>query len=162
MKLTVSTNLPCPPEWAWSELRKPSTLIHVGSPLLRFELVEPDEFPETWEEATYRVKLKMFGVIPMGSHHVVITDTQTDETPGAQRYGIRDNGFGDLVKKWDHVITIRENSDGTTHYTDTVHIEAGILTIGVWLFASLFYRYRQIRWRRLVRRAFNANALSKE
>jgi hypothetical protein len=40
--------------------------------------------------------------------------------------------------------------EGTTHYTDQVEIQAGLLTPLVWALASIFYRYRQFRWRRLV------------
>jgi hypothetical protein len=154
MKLTVSTTLTCPPEWVWRKVMEPATLLLVASPLLRFEPVEPTQLPDIWEEATYRVKMKMLGVIPMGAQYVVITDMEGDDFPGNRCYRIRDNGYGDLANRWDHVITLRENADGTTCYTDTVDIEAGMLTLGVWLFAAIFYRWRQMRWRKLVRRNF--------
>jgi hypothetical protein len=150
MRLTVSTTLACSPEWAWRKVREPATLLRVASPLLRFELVEPTQLPDLWEDGVYQVKLSMFGVIPAGAQYVVITDIEADDSPGNRRYSIRDNGYGDLANRWDHVITLRENPDGTTFYTDTVDIEAGMLTLGVWLFASVFYRYRQMRWRKLV------------
>ena len=152
MKLTLSTSLSCPPEWVWCKVIEPATLLYVANPLLKFELVEPMQLPEIWREATYRMKMKMFGIIPMGTQYVVIMDRKVDETPGNQFYSIRDNGYGDLANRWDHIISLRENPDGTTHYTDTVDIEAGMLTLGVWLFASVFYRYRQMRWRKLARR----------
>ena len=151
MKLTVSTTLACPPEWAWRKVREPATLLHVASPLLRFEPVEPTQLPDIWEAGAYRVKMKMLGVIPMGTQYVIITDMEADDSPGNRRYSIRDNGYGDLANRWDHVIDLRENPDGTTFYTDKVDIEAGILTLGVWLFASVFYRWRQMRWRKLAR-----------
>ena len=71
---------------------------------------------------------------------------------------MRDNGRGDLAKRWDHRITIEGTDQGTTQYTDRVEVEAGLLTPGVWAFAQLFYRYRQARWRRLVRHDFDYNA----
>ena len=44
--------------------------------------------------------------------------------------------------------------DGRTRYTDSVEVRAGLLTPLVWAFATAFYRHRQRRWRRLVRRGF--------
>jgi len=41
-------------------------------------------------------------------------------------------------------------SGNRSRYTDHVDISAGLLTPGVWLFASLFYRARQQRWKRLL------------
>jgi hypothetical protein len=37
---------------------------------------------------------------------------------------------------------------------DTVEVRAGVLTPFIWLFAQLFYRHRQRRWRALVARRF--------
>jgi hypothetical protein len=53
-----------------------------------------------------------------------------------------------LVRRWDHVIEVRE-VDGRTVYSDTIEIEAGLLTLPVRIFAEFFYRHRQRRWRRL-------------
>jgi len=36
-------------------------------------------------------------------------------------------------------------------YTDEIEIQAGWLTPGIWLFAQLFYRHRQRRWKALLR-----------
>jgi hypothetical protein len=47
--------------------------------------------------------------------------------------------------------------DDRTHYRDVVYVEAGWLTPAIWLYASLFYRHRQRRWRRLVRNGFDYN-----
>jgi hypothetical protein len=59
------------------------------------------------------------------------------------------------IATWDHHIIMRETEDGRTHYTDQVEVKAGRLTPFIWVYASLFYRYRQHRWRRLVAQAFD-------
>jgi hypothetical protein len=72
----------------------------------------------------------------------------------AGRYAVRDNGYGPLIKRWDHWIEI--NAEGTgTRYVDRVHIDAGVLTPLICGFARLFYAHRQRRWRRLVARNFD-------
>jgi hypothetical protein len=91
----------------------------------------------------------LFGVIPIGWQTIGI------ELPGAPtgEYRLRDNGHGPLIERWDHMIEIAPEGEGT-RYTDRVHIEAGLLTPLVAAFARAFYAHRQRRWQRLVARAF--------
>jgi hypothetical protein len=152
MNMTLSTTLECSPERAWEELSKPSLWLHVSYPLLTFNPLEPRELPDKWSEGSYRVKMKFLGFIPMGAQYIVVRDMRIDETPGKRQYSFRDEGYGDLASKWYHHVSVKENPDGTTHYTDSVDIEAGWLTISVWSFASLFFRYRQMRLRSLMKR----------
>jgi hypothetical protein len=42
-------------------------------------------------------------------------------------------------------------ADGNALYMDRIEIEAGVMTLPVWLFANVFYRYRQMKWRKLLR-----------
>jgi hypothetical protein len=68
---------------------------------------------------------------------------------------LRDDGHGELVRRWDHRIRIRPGPDGrSTLYRDEIDIEAGALTPAVGLRAQGLYRGRQRRWRRLARRGF--------
>ena len=53
---------------------------------------------------------------------------------------------------WSHRITVDDEGWGSTRYLDEIEIAAGVLTPFVWVYAQLFYRYRQWRWRRLARR----------
>jgi hypothetical protein len=69
-------------------------------------------------------------------------------------YKIRDNGFGKLAKRWDHLITIKLLGDGKTQYTDQVDIEAGRWTLFLWLVSHLFLYHRQHRWQTLVKHHF--------
>jgi hypothetical protein len=56
-------------------------------------------------------------------------------------------------RRWDHWIAIEPERRGT-RYTDTVHIDAGLLTPLIVAFARIFYRHRQRRWRRLAKSGF--------
>lgn len=56
-----------------------------------------------------------------------------------------------LIKRWDHLITIRKIDENHCHYIDEIEIDAGLLTPFVWTWAIWFYRHRQRRWRALVR-----------
>ena len=62
---------------------------------------------------------------------------------------LRDNGSGSLIKTWDHLIFL-ESEGGGTRYTDEVSIDAGLLTLPIYIYAFIFYSYRQMRWRKLV------------
>ena len=37
-----------------------------------------------------------------------------------------------------------------TRYTDEVSIDAGLFTLPIYIYAFIFYSYRQMRWRKLV------------
>lgn len=149
MLVNVSTLLACAPERAWQEVQTPRLLNHITSPLVRFEPLRPRAFPATWEPGRYRVRMWLFGLIPFGQQWIVISKTAT-----AEGYEMLDDGHGDFIERWRHRITLRPAPDGRTRYTDTVEIEAGLLTAGVWLYAHVFYRYRQTRWRQLVKNNF--------
>jgi hypothetical protein len=58
---------------------------------------------------------------------------------------------GGSIKQWRHRITVDERGPYRSQYTDEIDIRAGALTPFVWAYAQLFYRYRQMRWRRLAR-----------
>ena len=149
-----ATILNCPPERAWQEVQTSRLLEFIATPLVRFVPVELPALPAVWEERSYLVELRLFGRIPFGKQWIVITRPLIEMTPGRQRYELRDNGHGDLITTWDHSIFVRETDDGRTHYTDQVEVQARLLTPFAWAFASLFYRYRQHRWRQLVKRNF--------
>lgn len=156
MIVECSTPLDSTPERAWHVVQTSQLLLYITAPLMTFKPVEPRAFPPTWQEQKYHVSLKLFGVIPFGNHVINISIPQWRTIPGQQQYQLRDNGYGDRIATWDHLITIKETADGRTHYTDRVEIRAGVLTPFIWLFAAIFYRYRQYRWRHLVRTNFDA------
>jgi hypothetical protein len=92
-----------------------------------------------------RVRLLFFHLLPGWTHEIWIVTV--DE--GARR--IETTEHGGAVKTWNHVLSVDPAGPGRSRYSDTIEIEAGPLTRLVWVYAHLFYRYRQWRWRRLAR-----------
>ena len=88
-----------------------------------------------------------FGLVPAWKHS--ITFQKIDDS---KRVLFTKEGGG-LVPVWNHLIQVTPEQNGTCRYTDDVDVKAGVLTLLVWLFANIFYRYRQLRWRILLRRA---------
>jgi hypothetical protein len=146
MLIRRSTILGVPAERAWDMVRRSRLLEHVAYPLQTFEPLEPGALPVIWADGRYRVRCRMFGLMPVGEQWIVISTVES----GPDRYVLRDNGHGDLAKRWDHRITIRPLAGVRCHYTDEVDVAAGLLTPFVAAFAWLFYRHRQRRWRALV------------
>lgn len=133
-------------ERAWAAIQEPRLLNHIAYPLQTFKPVDPPKLPATWAESRYKVRLRLFGVVPIGEQWIVIGILER----GPDRYRMRDDGHGDLVRRWEHRITIEALSSSRCRYTDEVEIDAGVLTPLVAAFASVFFRHRQRRWRALV------------
>ena len=144
-RVVLSTYLDAPPDAVWAALQRPETLIYVSAPLIRFTPRAPAALPDRWSEQTYRVSMRLFGVLPLGTQWIRVSWPTPD---GELRY-VRDNGSGTLAARWDHLISIAPEGAGT-RYTDRVDVEAGVLTGVTALFARVFYAHRQRRWRALV------------
>lgn len=149
MIVEVSSFLPFPIQACVVRVSSPRLLQYVAAPMVQFDPVEPLSFPEQWEERDYLVRVTLFGFIPFGKQTISISvPTNTPDL-----IELRDNGHSKLIRKWDHRILLHP-VEGGTHYTDRVEIEAGILTPFIWAFASVFYRHRQRRWRKLIKAKF--------
>jgi hypothetical protein len=59
---------------------------------------------------------------------------------------------GGLISVWNHQMAVESKPDGQSVYSDVVEIRAGVFTPLVWLYANIFYRYRQMRWQLLANR----------
>jgi hypothetical protein len=62
------------------------------------------------------------------------------------------NEGGGLIPVWNHLITVKPVNENECQYADIVNIGAGLLTPVIWLYAHIFYRYRQARWKRLIKK----------
>ena len=143
--MRVSTRLPVPPDLAWDTVKRTDTLRYVTRGLLGFR--PEGEIPDRLAEGeTYRMRLLFFGVLPAWRHEIQVIrlDDASQE--------IRTEEHGGPVRDWRHRITVDAEGWGATRYMDEIEIAAGPLTPLVWLYAQVFYRYRQWRWRRLARR----------
>ena len=145
MLVRVTTRLPVRADLAWDTVKRTGTLRYVTRGLLGFR-VEGHEPERLAEGDTYRLRLLFFGVLPAWRHEIFVA--RVDE----QAREIRTEEHGGPVREWRHRITVDDEGWGCTRYTDELEISAGPLTPLVWLYTQLFYRYRQMRWRRLARR----------
>lgn len=153
MKLRLSTILNTPIEQVFEWLQTPRLLQYIAHPLIEFRAIEPVTFPEVWTVGDYRVEMRFLGLIGIGEQNIRIRLEPAQQIPG-QRYQLLDDGYSHLIQRWHHTIYLEALHNGFTRYVDELELEAGLLTKPVWLFAYLFYTYRQHRWRQLVRDDF--------
>ncbi len=158
MRVRLSTKLPITADEAAALVATPALLNHIAAPLLRFMALDPTVLPEVRAERRYHVRVLLGGVLPLGRQWIDIS--RHDAQDGGFR--MRDNGSGDLARRWDHWITITPDNAGGCTYTDDVEVDAGLLTPFVWSFARLFYAHRQRRWRALAAKgSVGANELAR-
>jgi len=136
--------LPCAPDDAWRKVLRSDLLAEVSWPIVTFSATSDLELPEIWRQGTtIRLNCRLFGVLPLATRTLCFE--QIDKSSRC----IQTREHDQLIRRWDHLISIDERDDGTTLYSDTVDIDAGVLTLPVWLFAKWFYRHRQRRWQRV-------------
>ncbi len=151
MRVHLSTPLNAPPEWVAGQLQSTAVFRHITAPLVQFRPALGKEWPTHWAPGDLPLHMRLLGVLPMGPQTVRISFE-----PPAQRGGwptLRDNGEGLLMRHWDHRITLQPLPDGRTLYTDDIEVVARhlpwLMTPLSTLFAHVFYRHRQRRWRQL-------------
>jgi len=158
LRIRLTTTLPAPAAWVAQELQTTALFRHITAPLLRFAPVH-GPWPLHWPTGDTELRFALFGLLPMGRQTARISAHACDGIPGAWPL-LRDNGTGQLMRVWDHRITVHSlpGTHGTperTCYTDEVFVRARYLP---WVmtplsaaFAWLFYRHRQRRWQKLAR-----------
>ncbi|MFN6945887.1 MAG: hypothetical protein ACK4ND_13140 [Cytophagaceae bacterium] len=151
MKVNIETSFNIGFPTAIKYVQYPSLLEYIVWPLMQFEPLEPISFPSVWTEGMFLVKMKLLGIVSLGTQYIQI-ELPPSESSGT--FVIRDNGSGQLIKVWDHIITIKKTGESTVSYRDEVTIKAGILTPFIWAFAYIFYKWRQFRWKKLVKGSF--------
>ena len=88
----------------------------------------------------------LFGFLPTWVHHLEVVSVNESERV------VQTAEKGGPLRRWDHTLSVAEDGDSRCVYTDIVHLEAGLLTPLAWLLATVFFQYRQMRLRNLVRR----------
>ena len=147
MKVYVESVLPCAPQQAWDEVQKSALLKEVAWPLVVIRPVAGETLPERWKLGPpVRCRSFLFGLIPLGTRTLIFDRID----PSLREIETRESD--PLVRVWNHRVRVQPTSDGQTCYSDEIEIHAGLLTLGVWLFANAFYRHRQRRWRKVARR----------
>lgn len=149
MRVHVSTFLDASPSTVWNTVKTKELLHHVISPMGKFSPLDGETRGALIPGTAYDGRSFMFSVIPVGTRTILI-ESVDDRTRTMQS---REHGEIGL-KKWDHLIAVRPERDGS-RYSDTIEINAGVLTPLYWLYAALFYRHRQRKWRKLVQNDFS-------
>ena len=122
-------------------LRHPETLQTIAKPYAAFEPI--GEAVSNWEVGgTSAYRLRLFGVIPYGTHMIRILRFDPD--------GVISRELNDHVPVWNHEIRLTKKDENHTRYTDRVENHAGWKTFFIWLWANAFYAHRQRKWIRLL------------
>ncbi len=125
----------------FQKLQQLETLQYIARPYAVFE--PESNAGHIWTaESTSSYRLRLFGVIPFGTHTIHIV--RFDPAAVTSREG---NGH---VPVWNHDILLEPVDAEHTRYTDRVEIQAGWKTVFIWLWANLFYAHRQRKWIKLL------------
>lgn len=122
--------------------------------MIKFIPAHETPLPELWQTGNYVVEMKFFGLLSLGKQTIGIKATPEHEQKNHQ-HTMLDDGHGQLIKKWRHLITVDKVNDNETRYTDQVEVQAGLLTFFIWIFANIFFWHRQRRWKKLIRNNFS-------
>jgi uncharacterized protein YndB with AHSA1/START domain len=140
-----SVELDAPASRVWAATRTPGAFRYVTRGVLRITgLPRTGRFGQGTRVEGW---LLLGGVLPLHRHHLEVV--RVDETAMT----LSSHEWGGVLRRWDHDIVVERLHGDRSRYTDRVRIDAGPFTMPVVMFAWLFYRYRQRRWRQLVRRA---------
>lgn len=148
--IEMKTVLPAETAVVWDHVLQPRLMCFVAKGMLTFQPIEPKEFPERWSAGRFRVRKRLYGLLPIGWQEISI-EFLPDQ---GRMQRMRENGRGWLIPTWDHTIVV-EPVEGGTRYVDLVKIEAGVLTPLVVAFARRFFAHRQRRWHKLVEAHFD-------
>jgi ligand-binding SRPBCC domain-containing protein len=144
MMVRVSTELDAPAEVVWAALKRKSCFLHVTRGLMGFP--DAEEWPKEWRQGDEaRTRLHFFHLIPGWEHSLRVIRVDEDKRE------LVSNETGGPVERWNHMLKVKPISGTLSLYTDEIEIRAGSLTPLLWVFAHVFYRYRQMRWRELAR-----------
>ncbi len=143
----VSTDLPVSADRAFALAHRLTLFEYVVSPFVRLAvrgeqraLAEREGFSLGSE---YSARLWFFIVIPAWTHHLKIVSDGDHELYTNEQSG--------PARVWNHRLTFLPTGEATCRYTDEVELEDGMLGAPLALFTQAFFRYRQWRWRRLLR-----------
>lgn len=140
----IATELEAPAEKVWALLKRKQTFLYVTRGAMGIPAATT--WPEEHREGSrVRGRLWFFHVVPGWVHEIRV------ESVDEERRELRTRERGGFVNVWNHRLKVEALPRGRSRYTDEIEVDAGALTPVVWVFAHLFYRYRQARWRSLAK-----------
>lgn len=146
MIVRISTYFDCTEEKLWKKIIEPKSLQFVTAPILSFRPLVKGELDGEWViDKTYELKLYFLNILPLGRHRIKIVTIDRESNT------IVSNESGTLAPVWNHTIRFDKGEQNKLNYTDEIEIKAGWLSMAIWAFAHLFYRYRQKRWKILLK-----------
>lgn len=148
--IKISSIFDAPADRVWEEANMTRLLNYVTRGRIAFDPIDPPQFPERWAEGEYKVAMRGFGTMPLGSQTIGI---EFPPPQGDTRI-LRDNGHGRFFRKWDHRIFVEPMADGRTRYTDELDFDAGVLNAIAKPIVREFYQHRQARWKKLIANDF--------
>lgn len=147
--IRIERTLDAPADRVWCAMQYAGTFLYVthgviGVPALagRTEPFVEGESAGGW--------LWLFHVLPLSRHHIHLVELDRSTRT------MRTEEHGGLLRRWDHTLHVEPLDDRRSRYVDVVVIDAGPLTAVLAPIAVRFFRYRQWRWTRLVRRHLSA------
>lgn len=140
----LTTTLPTSADRVWRALQSTTAFLYVCKGLFSVPALQGRTEPfRVGERGT--LWLFAFHVIPAYRHTIEVVEID-DET-----MTIRTHERGGILAAWNHTLHVEAIDERTCRYSDTVAIDAGSVTAGVAKVAVGIFRYRQRRWRKLVR-----------
>jgi hypothetical protein len=153
MRVRLDLLLDCPADAAWEAVHSPAVFRAVSGPFTTAESLEPEGFPERWAGIEHRVRLRMLGVLPMGTQLIRLRDeTLADGTRVVHDEGGPLTGAMRIVTRWHHRMAISPDAaspGARTRFRDTLELGAGVLTPFAWLGFWVFWQLRARQLRRL-------------
>jgi hypothetical protein len=153
MKIRLVTIYDCPHLEFVEYVQLTESFRFITWPILTFQ-PERGAWPERWQMGRDMFHLRLFGVVPMGSQQINISNPSLGIASDGSVM-LRDDGHGTLMQHWDHWITVKPHKINQTYYVDEIEVSARflapLLTPLCRLFAFLFYAHRQRRWKKFIK-----------
>jgi hypothetical protein len=141
----IEKNLPASAEKVWGALQRKETFLFITRGMLGFSGSAgwPERFTQGLE---IQCRMWFMHLVPGWRHYLNVISIDHDSME------LVSNERGGAVRRWNHSIRVKPDSSSTCHYEDEIDIDAGAFTPLIWLYAHVFYRYRQQRWVKLLRK----------
>lgn len=150
MRVTLRLELDAYPETVWAMLHDPLALGAVVAPLMELEPVGHRRFPPTWTSGDHLVRLRLFGLLPLGDQRIRLSTSRKGDARILEDSGGPVSGVLGLVTEWRHRMAVSPLPGGRTLYRDRLDVSAGILTPLAWAGLWLLWQFRAVGIRRVV------------